>query len=144
MVVRGATRSPTSAWAAPTVSTLVSVMFGAVPSRSSPPRLISGGIADRAKFGSWMIFAGNWATVVYFLVAAWVWGGGWIKSLRDTLGFWTSAYRLRRWLRRPHQRGCCGPGPRTHSKGIGQGINVLQRPVIVLKEICLLMSECWR
>ena len=34
--------------------------------------LISGAIADRAKFGSWMIFAGIWATVVYFPVAAWV------------------------------------------------------------------------
>ncbi|MBO9577988.1 MAG: ammonium transporter, partial [Microbacteriaceae bacterium] len=35
--------------------------------------LISGAIADRAKFGSWMIFAGIWAIVVYFPVAAWVW-----------------------------------------------------------------------
>ena len=34
--------------------------------------LISGAIADRAKFGSWMIFAGLWATVVYFPVASWV------------------------------------------------------------------------
>jgi Amt family ammonium transporter len=34
--------------------------------------LISGAIADRAKFGSWMIFAGVWATVVYFPVASWV------------------------------------------------------------------------
>ncbi|MGO4105733.1 ammonium transporter [Leifsonia sp. YAF41] len=48
--------------------------------------LISGAIADRAKFGSWMIFAGVWATLVYFPVAAWVWGGGWIMSLGDTLG----------------------------------------------------------
>ncbi|GAA3866223.1 ammonium transporter [Leifsonia kafniensis] len=48
--------------------------------------LISGAIADRAKFGSWMIFAGVWATLVYFPVAAWVWGGGWIMSLGETLG----------------------------------------------------------
>ena len=34
--------------------------------------LISGAIADRAKFGSWMIFAGLWATIVYFPVAGWV------------------------------------------------------------------------
>ncbi|MEO6943405.1 MAG: ammonia channel protein, partial [Lacisediminihabitans sp.] len=34
--------------------------------------LISGAIADRAKFGAWMIFAGVWATVVYFPVAYWV------------------------------------------------------------------------
>ncbi len=34
--------------------------------------LISGAIADRAKFGSWMIFAGVWVTLVYFPVASWV------------------------------------------------------------------------
>ena len=48
--------------------------------------LISGAIADRAKFGSWMIFAGIWATVVYFPVAAWVWGGGWVYNLGSNLG----------------------------------------------------------
>ena len=48
--------------------------------------LISGAIADRAKFGSWMIFAGIWATVVYFPVAAWVWGGGWVYNLGANLG----------------------------------------------------------
>ncbi|MCS5733220.1 ammonium transporter [Herbiconiux daphne] len=31
--------------------------------------LISGAIADRAKFGAWMVFAGIWVTVVYFPVA---------------------------------------------------------------------------
>ena len=40
--------------------------------------LIAGAIADRAKFGPWLVFAGIWATVVYFPVAHWVWGGGWI------------------------------------------------------------------
>jgi Amt family ammonium transporter len=34
--------------------------------------LISGAIADRAKFGAWMVFAGLWATIVYFPVANWV------------------------------------------------------------------------
>ncbi|MDQ1545587.1 MAG: ammonium transporter, Amt family [Actinomycetota bacterium] len=34
--------------------------------------LISGAIADRARFGPWMIFAGVWATLVYFPVASWV------------------------------------------------------------------------
>ena len=34
--------------------------------------LISGAIADRARFGAWMVFAGVWATVVYFPVAHWV------------------------------------------------------------------------
>ena len=48
--------------------------------------LISGAIADRAKFGAWMVFAGVWVTVVYFPVAAWVWGGGWIKELGTLMG----------------------------------------------------------
>lgn len=45
--------------------------------------LISGAIADRAKFGSWMIFAGIWVTVVYFPVAYWVFNlsDGWIASV---------------------------------------------------------------
>ena len=50
--------------------------------------LISGAIADRARFGSWMIFAGVWATLVYFPVAHWVFAfdgytgevGGWIAN----------------------------------------------------------------
>ena len=43
--------------------------------------LISGAIADRAKFGSWLVFVGIWTSLVYFPVAAWVWGGGWIMEL---------------------------------------------------------------
>ncbi|TYP86023.1 ammonium transporter [Blastococcus xanthinilyticus] len=49
--------------------------------------LISGAIADRAKFGAWMVFAGIWATIVYFPVAHWVFAfdgddvvGGWIAN----------------------------------------------------------------
>ncbi len=42
--------------------------------------LISGAIADRAKFAGWLVFAFAWATVVYFPVAHWVWGGGWIGA----------------------------------------------------------------
>ncbi len=58
--------------------------------------LISGAIADRAKFGAWLIFAGVWATVVYFPVAGWVWGfddsgmTGWIGNLGGILGFDTT------------------------------------------------------
>ncbi|MEN9660344.1 MAG: hypothetical protein RLZZ443_273 [Actinomycetota bacterium] len=52
--------------------------------------LISGAIADRAKFGAWMVFAGIWATIVYFPVANWVFNfgadgsgknGGWLVAL---------------------------------------------------------------
>ena len=40
--------------------------------------LISGAIADRTKFGAWTVFTVAWATLVYFPVAHWVWGGGWL------------------------------------------------------------------
>jgi ammonium transporter, Amt family len=57
--------------------------------------LISGAIADRAKFGSWMVFAGIWATVVYFPVAHWVFAfdgytgatGGWIANNLKAIDF---------------------------------------------------------
>ncbi|HWM17540.1 MAG TPA: ammonium transporter [Microbacterium sp.] len=64
---------------------LIGVAFGATFAIITVA-LISGAIADRAKFGSWMIFAGIWATLVYFPVAAWVWGGGWILGLGESLG----------------------------------------------------------
>src|SRR5688500_17670626 len=56
--------------------------------------LISGAIADRAKFGAWMVFAGIWATIVYFPVAHWVFAfdadsvvGGWIANDLAALDF---------------------------------------------------------
>ena len=38
--------------------------------------LISGAVADRVKFSTWLVFAGIWATVVYFPISHMVWGGG--------------------------------------------------------------------
>jgi len=44
--------------------------------------LISGAIADRAKFAAWMVFVPIWSVVVYAAVAHWVWGpGGWLSEL---------------------------------------------------------------
>jgi Amt family ammonium transporter len=43
--------------------------------------LISGAIADRAKFGAWILFSIIWATLVYFPVAHWVWGTGWLNTM---------------------------------------------------------------
>lgn len=44
--------------------------------------LISGAIADRAKFSAWMIFVPLWALAVYAPVAHWVWGpGGWLAEM---------------------------------------------------------------
>ncbi|TLM71313.1 ammonium transporter [Pseudarthrobacter sp. NamB4] len=38
--------------------------------------LISGAIADRAKFGAWALFVPLWITVVYCPLAYMIWGGG--------------------------------------------------------------------
>ena len=65
--------------------TLVGALFGATFAIITVA-LISGAIADRAKFGAWLLFAGLWATLVYFPVAAWVWGGGWIMHLGASMG----------------------------------------------------------
>jgi ammonium transporter, Amt family len=44
--------------------------------------LVSGAIADRARFSAWMAFATVWTIVVYSVVAHWVWGpGGWLAKL---------------------------------------------------------------
>ncbi len=66
-------------------ASFVSAGFGATFAMISTA-LISGAIADRVGLGSWMLFAGLWATLVYFPVAAWVWGGGWIQKLGGMLG----------------------------------------------------------
>ena len=44
--------------------------------------LISGAIADRAKFAAWMVFVPIWTLLVYCFVAHWVWGpDGWLFKL---------------------------------------------------------------
>jgi Amt family ammonium transporter len=57
--------------------------------------LISGSIADRAKYSTWMVFTVIWATVVYFPVANWVFSftgyssprGGWIANQLKAIDF---------------------------------------------------------
>ncbi len=46
------------------------------------PALISGAIAERFKFKSYLVFITLWAIFVYDPIAHWVWGvGGWIREL---------------------------------------------------------------
>jgi Amt family ammonium transporter len=42
--------------------------------------LISGSVADRVKFSSWIVFQVLWVTVVYLVIAHNVWGGGWFYN----------------------------------------------------------------
>lgn len=46
------------------------------------PALITGAIAERLKFKTYLVFLILWATFVYDPLAHWVWGtGGWIRNL---------------------------------------------------------------
>jgi Amt family ammonium transporter len=46
------------------------------------PALITGAIAERMKFKTFLVFTLLWATLVYDPIAHWVWGvGGWIRNL---------------------------------------------------------------
>ena len=72
------TRSPTSASDAEgrvrqprARARMASVIFGATFAIITVA-LVSGAIADRARFWPWMLFAGIWATFVYFPVQGWV------------------------------------------------------------------------
>lgn len=45
------------------------------------PALITGAIAERAKFSTFIVFVLLWATFIYDPLAHWVWGGGWIGAM---------------------------------------------------------------
>jgi ammonium transporter, Amt family len=47
--------------------------------------LISGAIADRVKFSTWMVFSAIWVTLAYFPVAHMVWGGGLLSGSESGL-----------------------------------------------------------
>jgi ammonium transporter, Amt family len=58
--------------------------------------LISGAVADRLRFGPWLVFAGLWVSIVYFPVAHWVFAfsseetgvvGGWIANNLAAIDF---------------------------------------------------------
>jgi Amt family ammonium transporter len=45
------------------------------------PALVVGAFVERIKFSSMLIFSVLWTLVVYFPVANWVWGGGWLGQM---------------------------------------------------------------
>ena len=57
--------------------------------------LISGAVADRIKFGGWLLFSALWATFVYFPIAHWVFSfdgataetGGWVANKLAAIDF---------------------------------------------------------
>ncbi|MFD4540835.1 ammonium transporter [Streptomyces bauhiniae] len=50
--------------------------------------LISGAVADRTRFGAWLVLVPVWTLLVYVPVTHWVWGpGGWIGAKLGALDF---------------------------------------------------------
>jgi Amt family ammonium transporter len=78
------------------IPTLAFVMFQLMFAVITPA-LISGSIADRTKFWSWVLFVALWVTIVYFPVAHWVFDfsgftgpnsvGGWIANQLKAFDF---------------------------------------------------------
>ena len=83
--------------AIPLVGTIPALVFVAFQAMFAiiTVALISGAAADRLRFGPWLLFAGIWATVVYFPVAHWVFSfddvtatvGGWIANDLKVIDF---------------------------------------------------------
>ncbi|MGW3181883.1 ammonium transporter [Kitasatospora sp. NPDC001119] len=70
-----------------TVFAVFQLMFAVIT-----PALVSGAIADRARFTAWTLFVTVWATVVYFPVAHWVFStdngrGGWLVDRVGVIDF---------------------------------------------------------
>ncbi len=52
------------------------LMFAAIT-----PLLLTGTIAERMKFSSFIIFIAAWSMLIYYPLVHWVWGGGWLADL---------------------------------------------------------------
>ncbi|BDD83220.1 ammonium transporter [Tsukamurella pulmonis] len=50
--------------------------------------LISGALAERVKFGTWLLFTGIWTTIVYLPLAHMVWGGGLLSHDENGIAAW--------------------------------------------------------
>ena len=52
------------------------------------PALFVGAFAERMRFSAMLLFVGAWVLLVYFPVAHWIWGGGWLGEMgfRDFAG----------------------------------------------------------
>ncbi|MCR5027590.1 MAG: ammonium transporter [Methanobrevibacter sp.] len=63
-----------------TIPTLLFVMFQCAFAGLTAA-LISGALVGRMKTKAWVIFIPIWACLVYFPIAHWVWGGGWLMQM---------------------------------------------------------------
>ncbi len=80
VMMRGVGAAPDSDYA-PTIPNMLysifQMMFAIIT-----PALIVGGLAERVRFASFVVFIVLWATFIYDPLAHWVWGaGGWLHNL---------------------------------------------------------------
>lgn len=78
LMLNGVDISPNSI--APTVPHILFMMYQGMFAIITVA-LIIGGVAERMKLSSLMVFLSIWTMAVYIPVAHWVWGGGWIYDL---------------------------------------------------------------
>ena len=50
--------------------------------------IISGALAERVRFSTWLVFSGAWVTLVYFPLAHMVWGGGILGHSEFSIASW--------------------------------------------------------
>ncbi len=65
---------------APTIPGMSFVQFQMVVAVVTP-LLLTGVIAERMKFKSFIIFIAAWSIFIYYPLVHWVWGGGWLAQL---------------------------------------------------------------
>ncbi|MFB5611086.1 MAG: ammonium transporter [Nitrosopumilaceae archaeon] len=65
---------------APTIPGMTFVQFQMVVAVVTP-LLLTGVIAERMKFSSFIIFIAAWSIFIYYPLVHWVWGGGWLAQL---------------------------------------------------------------
>ncbi|MFF0145503.1 ammonium transporter [Amycolatopsis sulphurea] len=88
---------PAVAWPGPDALPLLAFCMFQLMFAIITPALISGAIADRAKFWGWTLFVVIWVVIVYFPIAHWVFSfdgftgadavGGWIANKLKALDF---------------------------------------------------------
>ena len=65
---------------APTIPGMSFVQFQMVVAVVTP-LLLTGVIAERMKFSSFIVFIAAWSIFIYYPLVHWVWGGGWLAQL---------------------------------------------------------------
>lgn len=63
-----------------TIPTYAFVMFQGMFAIITPA-LISGAVAERMTFSSYLAFLILWSLLIYYPLAHWVWGGGWFQAM---------------------------------------------------------------